>query len=79
MDTMYNVYMIQANIHYDGISLVAANTVEEANSFITSFQNIDKENNCDSWGYGTVDEHDIIEGVYSENSGIIHHGIHYSG
>ena len=76
---MYKVYEIPVEYCYDGTSLVAANSAEEANEFIKSFKESDPNNECDSFGYGFVDEHDIIPHIYADIEGIINYGIRYFG
>lgn len=76
---MYKVYVCRSGCYYGGISLIAANNAVEANRKIDLFKQVDEGNKCDSWGYTSVDEDDILEGVYSENNGIIYHGIYYTG
>ena len=47
---------------------------------IEIFKKADKDNFRDSKGYhSSVSEDDALEGVFSENSGIIFHGIRYTG
>ena len=76
----YRVYEIQPRLNcYRGLSLVAAKSVEEANRIIKEFIKSDPSNHMDSWGYGQVSEHGLIEGLYAEKDGIIHMGIYYYG
>ena len=76
----YNVYEINPrSFYYRGFSLVAAETVEEANEFIDCFISVDLNNDCNSFGYGHVDELDIIDHLYSDEKGIILSGIYYCG
>ena len=76
---MYKVYKVEPQMHYHGMSLVAADSAEEANLFISDFKRYDTNNWSDSWGYCEVDEDDAIEGVLSERKGIVLHGIYYYG
>ena len=76
---MYKVYKVEPQTHYHGMSLVAAESAVEANSIIADFKKDDTNNWNDSWGYCEVDESDAIEGVLSENKGIVLHGIYYYG
>ena len=76
---MYKVYKVEPQMHYHGMSLVAAESAEEANSIIADFKKDDTNNWNDSWGYCEVDESDAIEGVFSEHKGIVLHGIYYYG
>ena len=76
---MYKVYVSRSACYYGGISLIAANSAAEANKTIDLFKEVDIGNKCDSWGYTSVDEDDILEGVYSEKDGIICSGIYYTG
>lgn len=83
MENKYNVYKIETGGRYAscyrGISLVAANNAEEANEMIAKEMKEDIHNDRDMWGYGTVDEDDIIEHLYSDVKGIILYGIYYYG
>lgn len=76
---MYKVYKIEPQMYYHGMSLVAADSAEEANLFISDFKRYDTNNWYDSWGYCEVDESDAIEGLLSENKGIVFRGIYYYG
>ena len=76
----YKVYEILPKFGcYHGLSLVAAESAEKANQVIRKFINDDPNNNMDSWGYSLVEEYNIIEGLYSEQEGIVHMGIYYYG
>ena len=76
----YKVYEISPRLScYRGLSLVAAESVEKANQIIRKFITDDPNNNMDSWGYSHVAEYNIIEGLYSEQEGIVHMGIYYYG
>ena len=76
----YKVYEVEPRLScYHGMSLVAAESAVEANHIIQDFVKSDPKNLYDSWGYGRVSEYDLIEGVYSENKGIVHMGIYYYG
>ena len=74
---MYKVYKVEPQMHYHGMSLVAAVNAEEANSIIADFKRDDTNNWNDSWGYCEGDESDGIEGILSERKGIVLHGIYY--
>ena len=76
---MYKVYKVEPQMFYHGMSLVAADSAEEANLFISDFKRYDTNNWSDSWGYCEVDEGDAIEGVFSERKGIVLYGIYYYG
>ena len=79
---MYKVYKVEPQMHYHGMSLVAAVNAIEANSIIADFKKDDTNNwndSWDSWGYCEVDEDDAIEGLLSENKGIVFRGIYYYG
>ena len=76
---MYKVYKVEPQMHYHGMSLVAANNAEEANSIIADFKRDDTNNWNASWGYCEVDENDAIEGLLSERKGIVLYGIYYYG
>ena len=74
---MYKVYVIDSKMYYTGYALVAAENAEMAAKEI---KKADKDNFRDSKGYySSVSEDDALEGVFSENSGIIFHGIRYTG
>lgn len=76
----YKVYEIQPRLGcYHGLSLVAAESAEEANYIINEFKKSDFHNDMDSGGYSQVSEHNIIAGLYSEIDGIVHMGIYYYG
>lgn len=78
---MFNVYKIEPKSYngYRGLSLVAANTIEDANKYIEDLKKNDVGNNMDSGGYCSVNKNDFLDGVYSEKAGIIHYGIEYYG
>ena len=77
---MYKVYVIDSKMYYNGYALVAAENAEMATKEIEIFKRADEDNSRDSRGYySSVDEDDALEGVFSENSGIIFHGIIYTG
>lgn len=73
------IYVSSAESCYTGYSLVAAKTAEEANEYIRQFKESDKGNLRDSKGYSFVTEDDVKNSIYSEESGIVLHGIHYNG
>ena len=76
----YKVYEVTPRLGcYQGMSLVAANSAEDANRIIDKFIKDDPHNQMDSWGYSKVNEYDVIEGIYSEIEGIVHMGIFYYG
>lgn len=83
MEIKYNVYKIETGGEYAscyrGISLVAAESVDEANEIISKEIKKDIHNDRDMWGYGTVSEYDIVENVYSDVKGIVLYGIYYYG
>ena len=83
MEIKYNVYKIETGGKYAscyrGISLVAAESVDQANEIIAKEIKKDIHNDRDMWGYGTVDEYDIVENVYSDVKGIVLYGIYYYG
>lgn len=76
---MYKVYKVEPQMYYHGMSLVAAESAVEANSIIADFKKDDTNNWNDSWGYCEVGEGDAIEGLLSENKGIVFRGIYYYG
>lgn len=76
---LYKVYRIYSRDVYNGYSLVAADSVEEANKFIQDFRDSDKHNDWDSYGYSDVSESDLEEKLFSTESGIILQGIYYVG
>ena len=75
----YKVYKIEANSSYTGYSLVAAKSADEANHYIDNFREIDKDNQGDSWGYSNVNEDDVLENIFSNETGILDYGIRYCG
>ena len=83
MENKYKVYIVNPGGSYKkcyrGTSLVAADNAEEANQIIEDRTREDIHNDYDMWGYGEVDEHSIIENVYSEVKGIVYYGIYYYG
>lgn len=83
MENKYNVYKIDTGGRYagcySGISLVAAENADEANKIISKEIKEDVNNANDMWGYGMVDEYDIVENVYSDVKGIVLYGIYYKG
>ena len=83
MKNKYNVYRIETGgIYascYTGMSLVAAENVDEANKIITKEIKEDVRNDLNMWGYGMVNEFSVIENVYSDVKGIVLYGIHYRG
>lgn len=76
---MYKVYKIDSVVCYFGFSLVSANNAIEANKFIEEFKKEDIGNRYNSFGYSFVDESDILEGIFSNEKGIVHYGICYGG
>lgn len=76
---MYKVYKVEPQMYYHGMSLVASNSAEEANTIIADFKKSDTNNYNNSWGYCEVDESDAIESVLSERKGIVLYGIYYYG
>ena len=77
---MYKVYKVEPRMYYTGYALVAAENAEMATKEIEIFKKADEDNSRDSKGYySSVSEDDALEGVFSENSGIIFHGIRYTG
>lgn len=75
----YKVYRCESYASYSGYSLIAASSAKEANEIIREFQKSDKDNHFNSWGYASVTEEDVIEGVFSNTKGILEYGIRYSG
>lgn len=76
----YKVYRVHpCNCAYVGYSLVAANSVEDANRIIQDFKNSDPHNDRDSYAYGDVSESDWIEELISTREGIILEGFYYTG
>lgn len=51
---MYKVYKVEPQMHYHGMSLVAAESAVEANSIIADFKRDDTHNWNDTWGYCEV-------------------------
>ena len=76
----YKVYQVYpCDCAYVGYSLVAANSVEDANRIIQDFKNSDPHNDRDSYAYGDVSESDSIEDLISTREGIILEGFYYTG
>lgn len=76
----YKVYRVYpCDCAYVGYSLVAANSVEDANRIIQDFKNSDPHNDRDSYAYGGVSESNLIEDLISTREGIILEGFHYTG
>lgn len=76
----YKVYRVYPDdCAYAGYSLVAANSVEDANRIIQDFKNSDPHNDRDSYAYGDVSESDWIEEIISTREGIILEGFYYTG
>ena len=76
----YKVYQVYPrDCAYVGYSLVAANSVEDANRIIQDFKDSDKGNDRDSYAYGDVSESDLIEDLISTREGIILEGFYYTG
>lgn len=76
----YKVYQVYpCDCAYVGYSLVAANSVEDANRIIQDFKNSDPHNDCDSYAYGDASESDLIEDLISTREGIILEGFYYTG
>ena len=76
----FPVYKIFPLAHYGGSALVAANSAEEANEFIDSFREVDKNNSANSWGYEHVtEEGNRLDYIYASYTGILDYGIYYSG
>lgn len=76
---MHQVYLVEPRCGYDGKGLVAADSAIQANEIIDDFVRRDNDNVLDSWGYNRVGEYDRIEHLYSDKTGIILYGIHYTG
>ena len=76
----YRVYRVHpCDCAYVGYSLVAANSVEDANRIIQDFKNSDPHNDRDSYAYGDVSESNLIEDLISTREGIILEGFYYTG
>ena len=75
---MYKVYKVSSQMYYEGYSLVAAHSAEEANGIIADWKTFDNKNVYDSYGYSFVDEEDVIDNLYANCGGFILHGIYYS-
>ena len=75
----YKVYQINPLSHYRGYALIAAKNADEANTFIKDFQEMDKGNQMDSWGYDKVEESDVLYGIWAEQKGFVNYDIYYSG
>ena len=77
--SLHKVYRIYPHGPYNGYSLIAADSVEEANKGIEEFRNSDPHNDFDSYGYSDVSEGDLEEDLFSTRLGIILQGIYYTG
>lgn len=75
----YKIYKVWPCSNYAGFSLVAADSVEEANEIIQKFREEDKNNSNDSYGYEDVDEDNLVDGIVSARKGLIVEGIFYIG
>jgi hypothetical protein len=79
-ENMYKVYSIYPRKEcYKGISLVSADTIEEANLMIEKFDQEDIHNVQDSGGYSYVNKNSEIPRLFSDIKGIIFKGIYYYG
>ena len=73
---MYKVYIIVPLLGcYRGASFVAAKTAQRANELIDLFKKSDIKNLRNSEGYSYVEENDALNGIYSDDEGIVHMGI----
>lgn len=75
----YKCYIVYSTGPYSGMSIIGATDANHANELIRRFKEVDANNVANSYGYSYVDEYDVIDGVVSENDGILHYGISYSG
>lgn len=75
----FKIYKVYAKTHYNGFALIAANSSEDANSYIKEFKTSDINNKLDSKGYEFVKESDVIVGIWSEKAGFILQEIYYYG
>lgn len=75
----YKVYVINAETLYDGVALVAAESVVEANIIIAELKNMSNANDLDYLGMQLVSETDRIENVSSSKKGIVYNTISYVG
>lgn len=76
----YKVYQVYpCDCDYVGYSLIAANSVEDANRIIQDFKDSDPHNDRDSYAYGDVSESDLIGDLISTREGIILEGFYYTG
>ena len=75
----FKVYKVYPKAHYEGYALVAASSAKEANEFIDSYKEVDKENSSDSWGYSYVNEDDSLDYIFATCTGILDYGIYYKG
>lgn len=75
----YKVYLADSEICYTGIAIIAAESAEEANSYIESFKYCDKNNSANSFGLCYVKEDDQIPELSSSKKGIIYNTIMYIG
>lgn len=75
----HKVYRIYPHGPYNGYSLIAADSVDEANKAIEEFRNSDPHNDLDSYGYSDVSEADLEEDLFSTRLGFVIQGIYYTG
>ena len=75
----YNIYEVDSKFYYNGIALVAAENVDEANRIIQSYRDCDENNTCDSWGWENVSKDNLVPELFSKEKGIILNRIHYCG
>jgi hypothetical protein len=78
-EDVYKVYHMNAIGPYSGAALIAALDLEEANLYIDSFIDSDRDNSCNSYAFSHVDEDDCIECLSSNEPGIIFNNIWYMG
>lgn len=72
----FKVYVIHPVKSYNGLSLIAADSSDDANKIISDFMESDDDNTFSSEGYDFVTERDAIKGTFSSMRGIIHSGIY---
>ena len=75
----YKVYVMTPGVCYGGFALIAAENAKEANEMIQRRRNVDLNNECNSWGFTSVEEYDALDSVFSEEEGIVYNGVYYTG
>jgi hypothetical protein len=74
---MYKVFIVGSNCHYSGSAIIGAESREDAMVIIAEYKASDPDNQSDSFGWSDCLEE--LDGVTSENRGILHNEIFYRG